>query len=173
MTDPTDMDPTPAPATSGRSAHRLHFAVAFLASLIAVAALGTGVIYAYEQQHAGRVLPGVRVGDYDLFAVARAVRRPGRLCGCGKDGQRDGPVTGPGCGPCCGGSPGVMRRILPFRRRGACACFCASTVVYREALGVVVRDSFGLTVLMADGRELTASELVAEHPSLRDAVSAL
>ncbi len=71
MTDPTDMDPTPAPATSGRSAHRLHFAVAFLASLIAVAALGTGVIYAYEQQHAGRVLPGVRVGDVDLSGLER------------------------------------------------------------------------------------------------------
>ncbi len=116
---------------------------------------------------------GVRVGDYDLFAIALMVRRPGRLCGCGEDGRRDVPVTGPRCGPCSGGSPGVMRRIMPFRRHGACACFCAATVVCREALGVIVRDSSGLRVLMADGRELTTTQLVAEYPSLHDAVSAL
>jgi len=116
---------------------------------------------------------GVRVGGFDLFAIALTVRRPGRLCGCGQDGRRDIPVTGRGCGPCSGRSPGVMRRIMPFRRHGACACFCAATVVRREALGVIVRDPSGLRVLMTDGRQLTTAQLVAEHPSLRDAVSAL
>jgi hypothetical protein len=43
----------------------------------------------------------------------------------------------------------------------------------REALGVIVREDASLRVLMADGRALTAAQLMAEHPSLRDAVSAL
>ena len=43
----------------------------------------------------------------------------------------------------------------------------------REALGVIVRDDSGLRVLMADGRALTTAQLMAEQPSLRDAVSAL
>lgn len=116
---------------------------------------------------------GVRVGGYDLFAIALMVRRPGRLCGCGEEGRRDVPVTGRGCGPCSGGSPGIMRRIMPFRQHGACACFCAATVVRREALGVIVRDSFGVRVLMADGRTLTAAQLMDEQPSLRDAVCRL
>jgi hypothetical protein len=116
---------------------------------------------------------GVRVGGYDLFAIALTLRRPGRLCGCGDDGRRDVPVTGRGCGPWSGGSPGIVRRIMPFRRHGACACFCAATVVCREALGVIVRDPSGCRVLMADGRQLTTAQLVAEHPSLRDAVCRL
>jgi vancomycin resistance protein YoaR len=94
MTDPTDLEPTslpasdpddgsldaPAPALDEpaatgpaprRPSHLLRFAVAFLVSLVAVAALGTGAIYAYEQQHAGRVLPGVRVGDVDVSGLDR------------------------------------------------------------------------------------------------------
>jgi len=43
----------------------------------------------------------------------------------------------------------------------------------REALGVIVQDDSGLRVLMADGRALTTAQLMAEQPSLRDAVSAL
>jgi len=43
----------------------------------------------------------------------------------------------------------------------------------REALGVIVRDDSGLRALLADGRELTMAQLVAEHPLLHDAVSAL
>jgi hypothetical protein len=43
----------------------------------------------------------------------------------------------------------------------------------REALGVIVREDASLRVLMADGRVLTTAQLMAEQPSLRDAVSAL
>jgi len=74
---------------------------------------------------------GVRVGGYDLFAIALVVLWP------------------------------IVR------------AHCSMAVLYREALGVIVRDSSGLRVLMADGRQLSTTQLVAEHPSLRDAVSAL
>ena len=40
----------------------------------------------------------------------------------------------------------------------------------REALGVILRDDSGLRVLLADGRALTTAQLMAEQPSLRDAV---
>jgi vancomycin resistance protein YoaR len=48
------------------------FAIAFLAGAVAVGMLGTGAIYAYEQQHVGRVLPGVRIGTVDLSGLDRA-----------------------------------------------------------------------------------------------------
>lgn len=48
-----------------------------------------------------------------------------------------------------------------------------SMAMCREALGVIVRDSAGLRALMADGRELTVAQFVAEYPSLHDAVSDL
>jgi len=62
---------TVAPPAGRRHSLRLRFAVAFLVSLLAALALGTGAIYAYEQQHDGRVLPGVRVGAVDLSGLER------------------------------------------------------------------------------------------------------
>jgi vancomycin resistance protein YoaR len=49
----------------------LRFGVAFLVGLIAALALGAGALYAYDQQYAGRILPGVRVGDLDLAGLTR------------------------------------------------------------------------------------------------------
>ncbi len=43
----------------------------------------------------------------------------------------------------------------------------------REALGVIVRDNSGLRVLLADGRELTVWQLVAEYPTVAFDVSSL
>jgi len=74
---------------------------------------------------------GVRVGDYDLFAIAQTVRRPA------------------------------------VRAHGM------TVALTREAIGVVVRGPSGVTALMADGRLLSIEQLLAEHPSLVDAVSAL
>jgi vancomycin resistance protein YoaR len=56
-------------ARSRRPSARWRFFVAFLVGLIAVLALGTGVIYAYDRQYDGRILPGVRVGSADLSGM--------------------------------------------------------------------------------------------------------
>jgi vancomycin resistance protein YoaR len=70
---------------SRRGPIALRFAVAFLVSLLLAGLLGTGAIYAYEQQYVGRVLPGVTIGDVDLSgvdrdaAVARLTERFGTL----------------------------------------------------------------------------------------------
>jgi vancomycin resistance protein YoaR len=48
---------------------RLRFTVAFLVGVLLTLALGAGVLYAYDQQYAGRVLPGVQVGGVDLSGL--------------------------------------------------------------------------------------------------------
>ena len=48
---------------------RFRFAAAFLAGLIAAMALGAGALYAYDQQYAGRIVPGVRIGSVDLSGL--------------------------------------------------------------------------------------------------------
>jgi len=60
-------DTAPARRPSGRPA--LRFAVAFLAGLVAVLSLGAGVLYAYDREYEGRILPGVRVGSVDLSGL--------------------------------------------------------------------------------------------------------
>src|SRR4051812_5898291 len=52
-----------------RPSARFRFVVAFLVGVLAVLALGTGAIYAYDQQYAGRILPGVRVGSTELSGM--------------------------------------------------------------------------------------------------------
>lgn len=52
-----------------RASAWLRFAIAFLVGLAAALALGAGALYAYDQQYAGRVLPGVRVGSLDLSGL--------------------------------------------------------------------------------------------------------
>jgi vancomycin resistance protein YoaR len=73
MTDDT-LEPT---TTRRRPRAALRFGVAFLVGLIAALALGAGALYAYDQQYAGRILPGVRVADIDLAGLTRdeAVQR--------------------------------------------------------------------------------------------------
>jgi len=114
--DATVVDSATAPTTR-RPSHRLRFAVAFLVSLIAAAALGTGVIYAYEQQHAGRVLPGVRVGEVDLSGLDReaAVAKLSDAYASFAEGRASG-KTWKGAGPdgtggrATGSPPGSSRR---------------------------------------------------------------
>jgi len=67
----TSPEPAGAAPTGRRPSLRLRFAVAFLVSMLAALVLGTGAIYAYEQHHTGRVLPGVRVGAVDLSGLER------------------------------------------------------------------------------------------------------
>jgi len=67
MTDET-FEPT---TTRPRPSAGLRFGIAFLVGLIAAMALGVGVLYAYDQQYQGRILPGVRVADIDLAGLTR------------------------------------------------------------------------------------------------------
>ena len=55
----------------GRPSVKLRFTIAFLIGLIAALGLGTGAMYAYDQQYVGRVLPGVRIGSIDLSGLDR------------------------------------------------------------------------------------------------------
>ena len=67
MTDTTE---PPEPANeSRRPSARLSFGVAFVLGLIAALVLGVGALYAYDRQFAGRILPGVHIGDVDLSGL--------------------------------------------------------------------------------------------------------
>ena len=66
---PTDL---PQAVARRRRSARLRFVVAFVVGLVAVLVIGAGAIYAYDQQYANRVLPGVRVGTVDLSGLDRA-----------------------------------------------------------------------------------------------------
>jgi vancomycin resistance protein YoaR len=67
MTDTTEpLEPT---NESRRPSARLSFGVAFLLGLTAALVLGVGALYAYDRQFAGRILPGVHVGDVDLSGL--------------------------------------------------------------------------------------------------------
>jgi vancomycin resistance protein YoaR len=66
MTD----SPTTAPSSRPRRRRLgLRFTIAFVAGLFAAMALGVGALYGYDQQYAGRILPGVRVGAVDLSGL--------------------------------------------------------------------------------------------------------
>ncbi|HEY8437333.1 MAG TPA: VanW family protein [Candidatus Limnocylindrales bacterium] len=73
--EPTAIDtPTESPADTAvaepRRRHLLaRFVLAFLIGLAAFLALGAGALYAYDQQYAGRILPGVQVGDVNLSGL--------------------------------------------------------------------------------------------------------
>jgi hypothetical protein len=60
---------------TGRRKAVLGFGLAFVVGLAATLALGAGGMYAYDQQYAGRVLPGVRVGSVDLSGLDRDAAR--------------------------------------------------------------------------------------------------
>jgi len=69
----TTPDAIALPTTPPRGRRtRLRFAVAFLIGLVATMALGAGAMYAFDQQYAGRILPGVRVGGQDLSGLEPA-----------------------------------------------------------------------------------------------------
>jgi vancomycin resistance protein YoaR len=61
----------PTADTRGPSS-RLRFLVAFAVGLVLALAVGVGALYAYDQQFAGRVLPGVRIGTVDLSGLDAA-----------------------------------------------------------------------------------------------------
>ena len=59
----------PVPAAPRRPSMGLRFAIAFLLGIVLVVSAGSGALYAYGQQYAGKVLPGVRIGDTDLSGL--------------------------------------------------------------------------------------------------------
>ncbi|HKG57689.1 MAG TPA: VanW family protein [Candidatus Limnocylindrales bacterium] len=74
-TDTVAVNATDERAPVARPSIRLRFGVAFVVGLVAVLALGAGVLYAYDQQYEGRILPGVRVGAVDLSGLSAAAAR--------------------------------------------------------------------------------------------------
>jgi vancomycin resistance protein YoaR len=64
-------EPRTDDAERRRPSIKARFLVAFVIAAVAVGAVGVGAIYAYEQQHLGLVLPGVRIGSVDLSGVDR------------------------------------------------------------------------------------------------------
>jgi vancomycin resistance protein YoaR len=53
----------------GRPSPWLRCGLSFAVGLVAVLLVGVAALYAYDQQYAGRVLPGVRVGSVDLSGL--------------------------------------------------------------------------------------------------------
>ena len=81
-----------------RSSVGLWFLGAFLVGLVAAAVIGVGVLYAYDRQYNGRVLPGVTVDGHDMggldpaaaaaaLANTRADLSEGRIVVTGPDGE--------------------------------------------------------------------------------------
>ena len=70
--EPIDVLSDEAAPTAGerrRTSMRLRFGLAFAFGLVVALLLGVGALAAYDQQYAGRVLPGVRVGTVDLSGL--------------------------------------------------------------------------------------------------------
>ena len=71
MTEPTEPTEPLEPTNESRSpSARLSFGVAFLLGLTAALVLGVSALYAYDRQFAGRILPGVHIGDVDLSGLS-------------------------------------------------------------------------------------------------------
>jgi vancomycin resistance protein YoaR len=65
----TTPDTIGIPAEPPRPSTRFRFAIAFVVGLVAALALGVGALYAYDQQYAGRILPGVNIGGVDVSGL--------------------------------------------------------------------------------------------------------
>src|SRR3954453_10293075 len=83
------------PAPGARPSIRLRFVVAFVAGLVAVLALGAGVLYAYDRQYEGRILPGVHVGSVDLAGLTPAAARDRLNTAYGDLGRGELVLAGP------------------------------------------------------------------------------
>ncbi|MBA2382072.1 MAG: VanW family protein [Chloroflexi bacterium] len=64
--DPTVTRDEPVQPTARRRRLLPRILLSFVFGLVAVLAVGVGVLYAYDQEYQGRILPGVHVGDLDL-----------------------------------------------------------------------------------------------------------
>jgi vancomycin resistance protein YoaR len=56
-------------AESPQPSARTRFGIAFLVGLVAALLLGAGALYAYDQQYAGRILPGVSIGSVNVSGL--------------------------------------------------------------------------------------------------------
>src|SRR3954452_9088049 len=74
-TESVAVQTTDEPMPERRPSIRVRFAVAFLAGLLCVLALGAGVLYAYDRQYEGRILPGVHAGRVDLSGLTPSAAR--------------------------------------------------------------------------------------------------
>ncbi|HET7028012.1 MAG TPA: peptidoglycan binding domain-containing protein, partial [Candidatus Limnocylindrales bacterium] len=69
----TDVGPDlPARVGALASSGRPRFVVAFVLGLVVALGIGVAAIYAYGASYAGRILPGVRIGDVDVAGLTRA-----------------------------------------------------------------------------------------------------
>ena len=68
----TITEPIESTSARPRTSARLRFTVAFLVGVILTLAIGVGALYAYDQQYAGRILPGVQVGGVNLSGLTPA-----------------------------------------------------------------------------------------------------
>ena len=71
----TPADPSPTSPAPRRRSRWARFGLAFLLGIALVAGVGGGALFAYGQQYAGRILPGVRVGEVDLSGLSVAAAR--------------------------------------------------------------------------------------------------
>ena len=86
----------PAPASPSRSGGIVvRFALAFVAGLVLVIAIGGGALYAYGQQYTGKVLPGVSVGDTDLSGLSPEEARATLEAALGSFGEGTITLSGP------------------------------------------------------------------------------
>ena len=97
-------------AEQRRPSARLRFGIAFLVGIVLASVAGVGALYAYDQQYAGRVLPGVRLGALDLsgmdeptaaqqIAATYASLGQGEVVVTDPDGQTTIPYAAFGRGP--------------------------------------------------------------------------
>jgi vancomycin resistance protein YoaR len=79
MTRAMTAEPNTSPAVEDAPVLPVHphrfwtrFLVAFVIGLLAVLGVGVGALYAYDQHHQGRILPGVRVASVNLSGLTPA-----------------------------------------------------------------------------------------------------
>jgi len=70
QTDPAVDEASVSPVHPHRI--RTRFLIAFVIGLLAVLGIGVGALYAYDQQHLGRILPGVHIGQVNVSGLTPA-----------------------------------------------------------------------------------------------------
>lgn len=74
---------------------RVRFAVAFVVGLVATLALGAGALHAFDQQYAGRILPGIRIGAVDVSGLDPALASERLRSAYGDLGKGELVLSGP------------------------------------------------------------------------------
>ena len=88
-----DVEP-PAPPRR-RPSLALRFGVSFVLGFLLTVGIGAGVLYAWDQQYEGRILPGVRVGSTELGGLTREQAEAAIASAYGSLGTGQITLTGP------------------------------------------------------------------------------